>query len=73
MINYILESKFWDNTFPIILSVGGDYHHVAIKQDSGKVVQGWEHEFEYPSVVADSFVSRIFPINKPNKSIEFLI
>ena len=47
---------FWDNTFPIIMSVGGDYQYYAIELDSGKVVQGWEPEFEYPSVVAESFV-----------------
>ncbi len=47
---------FWDNTFPIILSVGGDYQYFAIKLDSGEVVQGWEPEFEDPSVVAESFV-----------------
>lgn len=47
---------FWDNTFPIILSVGGDYQYFAIKLDSGEVVQGWEPEFEDPLVVAESFV-----------------
>ena len=47
---------FWDNTFPIIMSIGGDYQYFAIKLDSGEVVQGWEPEFEYPLVVAESFV-----------------
>lgn len=47
--------EFWDNTLPIVMSVGGDYQYFAIKLDTGKVVQGWEPEFEYPMVVADSF------------------
>ena len=47
--------SFWDNTFPIILSVGGDYQYFAIKIDSGKVIQGYEPEFEDPLIVADSF------------------
>ena len=46
---------FWDNTFPIIMSVGGDYHYYAIDIDSGKVVEGWEPEFEETTDVADSF------------------
>lgn len=48
--------EFWDNNMPIIMSVGGDYQYFAIELDSGKVVQGWEPEFESPSVVAESFV-----------------
>ena len=51
--------EFWDNTFPIIMSVGGDYQYYAIELDTGHVVQGWEPEFEYPSVVAESFVEFI--------------
>lgn len=47
--------EFWDNTFPIIMSIGGDYQYFAIKLDSGEVVQGWEPEFEECFVVAESF------------------
>lgn len=46
---------FWDNTFPIIMSVGGDYQYFAIEPSSGKVVQGWEPEFEDVMYVAESF------------------
>lgn len=51
--------EFWDNTFPIIMSVGGDYQYYAIDLDSGNVVQGWEPEFECSSVVAESFAQFI--------------
>lgn len=51
--------EFWDNTFPIIMSIGGDYQYFAIKMDSGEVVQGWEPEFEEAFVVAGSFAEFI--------------
>lgn len=47
--------SFWNSTFPIIMSVGGDYHYYAIDIDSGKVVEGWEPEFEETTDVAESF------------------
>ena len=50
---------FWDNNLPIIMSIGGDYHYYAIELDSGKVVQGWEPEFESTFEVAESFVEFI--------------
>ena len=37
------------------MSVGGDYHYYAIDIDSGKVVEGWEPEFEETTDVAESF------------------
>lgn len=48
--------EFWNNNFTIIMSVGGNYQYFAIELNSGKVVQGWEPEFESPIVVAESFV-----------------
>ena len=51
--------EFWDHTFPIIMSIGGDYQYYAINIDSGEVVQGWEPEFEESFVVAGSFVEFI--------------
>ena len=47
--------EFWDNTLPIIMSIGGDYQYFAIKLESGEVVHGWEPEFEETCVVAESF------------------
>ena len=41
------------------MSVGGTYQYFAIKLDSGNVVQGWEPEFEEPSIVAESFAEFI--------------
>ncbi len=51
--------EFWDNTLPIIMSVGGGYQYYAIEISSGKVVQGWEPEFEEVEYVANSFVEFI--------------
>ena len=54
---------FWDKTFMIIMSVRGDYHYFAIDLESGKVIEGWEPEFEKVTVVAESFndfLSKIF-------------
>ena len=54
---------FWDKTFTIIMSVRGDYHYFAIDLESGKVIEGWEPEFEKVTVVAESFndfLSKIF-------------
>ena len=55
--------SFWDKTFTIIMSVRGDYHYYAIALESGKIIEGWEPEFEDTTVVADSFndfLSKVF-------------
>ncbi|MCR4814158.1 MAG: hypothetical protein K5879_04965 [Lachnospiraceae bacterium] len=46
--------SFWDKTFPIIMGVGGDYHFYAIDLETGKIVEGWEPEFEDPIEVANN-------------------
>ena len=46
---------FWDKTLPIFMSVGGDYQYYGIDLETGKVVEGWEPEFEYPYAKAGSF------------------
>lgn len=51
--------SFWDNSFPIVMSIGGDYQYYAIELNTGKIVQGWEPEFEEITYVADSFVDFI--------------
>lgn len=48
--------EFWNNTFPIITGVGGEYQYYGISLESGNVVHGWDPEFESPYVVAESFV-----------------
>lgn len=48
--------EFWNNTFPIIMGVGGEYQYYGISLESGNVVHGWDPEFESPYVVAESFV-----------------
>ena len=51
--------EFWDNTLPIIMSVGGGYQYYAIEISTGKIVQGYEPEFEEIEYVADSFTEFI--------------
>ena len=51
--------EFWDNTLPIIMSVGGGYQYYAIEISTGKIVQGYEPEFEEVEYVANSFVEFI--------------
>lgn len=51
--------SFWNNTFPIIMSVGGDYQYYAIEINSGKIFQGCEPEFEEITYVANSFIEFI--------------
>ncbi len=46
---------FWDNHLPIVMSVRDGYEYCAIELDSGKVVSGFEPEFEEPETLADSF------------------
>lgn len=49
----------FNQSFPIVMSVGGDYQYYGIEINSGKVVQGWEPEFEEIIYVADSFIEFI--------------
>jgi hypothetical protein len=50
--------SFWDNYLPIALSVRNDYAYYAInvKDDFGRVVYGFEPEFEEPSPVSTSLI-----------------
>lgn len=47
--------EFWNNHFPIIMSVKDGYSYYAISIKSGSIVQGEEPEFEECEIVADSF------------------
>jgi hypothetical protein len=51
--------EFWDNILPIVTSVGCGYEYYAIEISSGKIVQGFEPEFEEIEYVADSFTEFI--------------
>lgn len=46
---------WWDNNFPIILSVRGTYSFYAIDVSSYEIVKGSEPEFEDAQKVASSF------------------
>ena len=48
-------TDFWNNHFPIIMSVGNGYEYYAIELNSGNIVCGFEPEFEEAEFVADSF------------------
>lgn len=47
--------KFWDNYFPIIMSVKDGYSYYAMSMKDGSIVYGIEPEFEEYKIVADSF------------------
>lgn len=47
--------QFWDNHFPIIISVADGYQYYAIELDSGKIVCGYEPEFEEAETLAENF------------------
>ncbi len=47
--------KFWDRHLPIYRSVEGEYSYYAIDTESGKVVCGYEPEYEDAAIVADCF------------------
>ena len=47
--------KFWVRHLPIYRSVEGEYSYYAIDTESGKVVCGYEPEYEDAAIVADSF------------------
>ena len=48
-------TDFWDKHLPIFMSVEGEYEYYAINVESGRVVFGFEPEFEEAETVADSF------------------
>ncbi len=45
---------FWNNNIPIIMSVENGYSYYALNNE-GRVVYGFEPEFEEPQIIADSF------------------
>lgn len=47
--------EFWSNNIPIIMSVKNGYEYYAINIESGKIVYGFEPEFEESEIVAESF------------------
>ena len=47
--------NFWNRHLPIYRSVKGKYSYYAIDTESGKIVCGYEPEYEDASIVADSF------------------
>lgn len=54
--------SFWDEHFPIVLSIGSGYAFYAVSMAAetfGQIVEGYEPEFEEVSVVAGSFESFI--------------
>ena len=47
--------SFWDKHLPIVYSVDGECSYYAIDTESGKVVKGYEPEYEEADAVADNF------------------
>ena len=55
-------TAFWNTHLPIFLSVDGEYSYIAIDTTNGRIVSGYEPEYEEISVIAedfDSFLNRI--------------
>ena len=49
-------TAFWDNHLPILMNVASGYEYYAYRMDDGKIVMGYEPEFEESAeVVAGSF------------------
>mgnify|MGYP004686856019 CR=1 FL=1 len=50
-------SSWWDNIFPIVMSVDGGYSFYAINLKDGKssIVKGYEPEFEEVEEISESF------------------
>lgn len=48
-------TMWWDNNFPIILSVRGSYSFYAIDMSSHAIVKGTEPEFEEARKIASNF------------------
>lgn len=46
---------FWDRHFPVMISLKSGYAYFAIHEQSSMMVRGEEPEYEYTSVVAESF------------------
>ena len=51
---YQKVKSFWDKHLPIIISLDGEYSYYAMRND-GKIVCGYEPEFEETTVIANSF------------------
>jgi hypothetical protein len=66
LINRI--KNYWNNHFPIIMSVEDDYKYYAINVENKKIVYGCEPEFEESEIVANNFYEFLEKII--NKEIE---
>ena len=68
---------FWDEHFPIMLTVQPHgYGYAAIRRSDGAVVAGWEPEFEEPfGVIAESFdeLLSLLPEMDPERNLDSLL
>ena len=46
---------FWDGHFPVMSSLKSGYAYFAIREQGSILVRGEEPEYQYTTVVADSF------------------
>jgi hypothetical protein len=46
---------FWNNHFPIFMSVEGEYEYYAINIKNGSIINGYEPEFEEGKTISKSF------------------
>lgn len=50
-------TAFWNTHLPIFLSVDGEYSYIAIDITTGRIVSGYEPEYEEITVIAEDFDS----------------
>ncbi len=62
--------RFWDQHFPVLLSVKNSYSYLAVRPD-GKIVHGNEPEYEQTSDVAESFDELIGNIARIQAQLQF--
>ena len=65
--------QFWDSHLPVMMSVKSGYAYLALEQETLRVVEGHEPEFEKTSVIAPSMVDFLQLITLPHSSLQMLV
>jgi hypothetical protein len=64
---------FWDDHFPIFISLKSGYAYFAIEKDTLKIVRGDEPEFEETAFVADNFLELLKMLGKQDKRLDIWV
>ena len=60
--------RFWDNHFPVAMSVESDYGYYALKKD-GSIVFGVGPDFEEPEAYASDYLSFLMKLANASNSL----